>query len=75
MATLDDTLERVGQSQIVSKLDLAKGFYQIPVAEADVEETAFITPFGICRQLHAIRLAKCTGSFSMLNGGGIRSYF
>ena len=30
----------------MSKLDLAKGFYQIPVAEEDVEITAFITPFG-----------------------------
>ena len=46
MTTLVEILERVGQSQIVSKLDLAKGFYQIPVAEADVEKTTFITPFG-----------------------------
>ena len=46
IATLDEILERMGQSQIVSKLDLAKGFYQIPVAEADVEKTAFITPLG-----------------------------
>ena len=46
MATLDEIPERVGQSQIVSKIDLAKGFYRIPVAEADVEKKAFISPFG-----------------------------
>jgi RNase H-like domain found in reverse transcriptase/Reverse transcriptase (RNA-dependent DNA polymerase)/Integrase zinc binding domain/Integrase core domain len=30
-----------------SKLDLRKGYYQIPVAAEDVEKTAVITPFGL----------------------------
>ena len=63
MATLDEILERMGQSQIVSKLDLAKGFYQIQVAEEDVEITAFITPFGKF-SFNRIWLAKCTDSFA-----------
>ena len=46
MATLDEILERVGNSSTISKLDLSKGFYQIGVEPEDREKTAFITPFG-----------------------------
>ena len=46
MVTLEEILERVGNSSVVSKLDLCKGFYQIEVEEASMEKTAFITPFG-----------------------------
>ena len=46
MSTLEEILERVGGSRAVSKLDLAKGFYQIEVEEESIEKTAFITPFG-----------------------------
>ena len=46
MSTLDEILERVGPSRCLSKLDLSKGFYQIPVEEGSIDKTAFITPFG-----------------------------
>ena len=46
MATLEEILERVGGSMIVSKIDLAKGFYQIQVEEESIPKTAFLTPFG-----------------------------
>ena len=46
MVTLDEILERVGGSMIMSKLDLAKGFYQVEVEPQDREKTAFICPFG-----------------------------
>ena len=46
MITLDEILERVGSSSCLSKLDLAKGFYQIGIAEEDKAKTAFVTPFG-----------------------------
>ena len=36
----------VGGSKAISKLDLAKGFYQIEVDPGSVDKTAFITPFG-----------------------------
>ena len=46
MVTLDEILEKVGNSKCLSKLDLSKGFYQIGIEEGSREKTAFITPFG-----------------------------
>ena len=46
MPTLEEILERVGSCHVLSKLDLAKGYYQVKVAAGSREKTAFISPFG-----------------------------
>ena len=46
MTTMEEILERVGESKVMSKLDLAKGFYQVVVEPQSQEKTAFISPFG-----------------------------
>ena len=46
MVTLEEILERVGSSKVMSKLDLAKGFYQVEVDAQSREKTAFVCPFG-----------------------------
>ena len=46
LSTLEEILEKVGSSCVVSKIDLAKGFYQIPLDDKSVDKTAFITPYG-----------------------------
>ena len=46
MATMDEILERVGSSKIISKIDLAKGFYQVEVEPLSQEKTAFVSPYG-----------------------------
>ena len=51
MPTLDKILERVGQSKVLSKIDLAKGYYQVRVAAGSQEKTEI----SVCP--HAIRPA------------------
>jgi len=44
---IEDLLDRVGQSRFLTKLDLSKGFYQIPLEDSSMKYTAFCTPFGL----------------------------
>ena len=46
MTTMDEIVERIGASKVMSKLDLAKGFYQVEVDPKSRKKTAFISPFG-----------------------------
>ena len=46
MSTMDEILDRVGGSEVVSKIDLAKGFYQVEVEPLSQEKTAFVSPYG-----------------------------
>ena len=47
MPRIDDILDNIGQAQYITTLDLAKGYWQVPVAPADVEKTAFSSPLGL----------------------------
>ncbi len=49
--SLDEMMELVGSGQVISKVDLAKGFHQVAVKEEDQDKTAFICPFGKFRYL------------------------
>ena len=42
MPRVEEVLEGVGQASFISKLDLTKGYYQIPVKESDIAKTCFI---------------------------------
>jgi hypothetical protein len=44
---IQDLSVRLHGCRVFSKLDLRKGYYQIPVRPADVPKTAVITPFGL----------------------------
>ena len=45
--TLQDFTCELQGKKFFSKVDLMKGYHQIPVAEPDVKKTAVITPFGL----------------------------
>jgi Reverse transcriptase (RNA-dependent DNA polymerase) len=47
LPNMADLSARLDGCVIFLKLDLQKGYYQVPVAAADVAKTAIITPFGL----------------------------
>ena len=46
MTTAEDLFRRLGGIKYLSKIDLIKGYWQIPVAPEDVYKTAFVSPDG-----------------------------
>jgi len=42
MPRVEEVLESVGKARFISKMDLAKGYYQIRVKEQDIAKTAFV---------------------------------
>ena len=44
---IDDCIDKIGQSKFVSKFDLLKGFWQVPLTEKAKETSAFVTPDGL----------------------------
>ena len=44
---IDDCIDRVGSARYVSKFDLLKGYWQIPLTERAKEVSAFVTPMGL----------------------------
>ena len=49
MLRVEEVLEHIGQGRFITTLDLAKGYWQIPMAKDSREITAFstVTPFGL----------------------------
>ena len=43
---IDTLISRIGTCCILSKIDLTRGFYQIPLAQSSRKFTAFVCPFG-----------------------------
>ena len=44
---IEDILDRVGTAKLITTLDLARGFWQVPVADEDRHKTTSISPFGL----------------------------
>ena len=44
---IGDLTARLNGCTVFSKLDLRKGYHQVPVRHADIKKTAIITPFGL----------------------------
>ena len=47
MPRIDEMLDNIGRSKYLTTLDLAKGYWQIPMEETDKEKTAFTSPLGL----------------------------
>ena len=46
MPCIEDLLNQVSNAVWLSKIDLNKGFYQVPLGRASQEKTVFCTPWG-----------------------------
>lgn len=44
---VNELIERLGDAQYISTLDLTKGYWQVPLREADQKKTSFSTPEGL----------------------------
>ena len=44
---MDDCIDKIGNSKYITKFDLLKGFWQIPLTERAKEVSAFVTPDGL----------------------------
>ena len=44
MPQIDEMLDAVGEAQYINTLDLAKGYWQVPLEDTDREKTAFTSP-------------------------------
>lgn len=44
---MEDCIDRVGSAKFVSKFDLLKGYWQVPLSARAREISAFVTPFGL----------------------------
>ena len=45
MPSIDEIIDCLGHALYLSKLDLAKGFHQVPIKLEDQPKTAFVTPW------------------------------
>ena len=43
---VEDLLDRVGQAKFLTKLDMTRGYWQVPLDEESIPISAFVTPFG-----------------------------
>ena len=44
---IDDCIDKVGKAKYVTRIDLLKGFYQVPLTDCAKELLAFVTPSGL----------------------------
>lgn len=47
MPRIDQMLDQIGNANYITTLDLAKGYWQVPMADEDQEKTAFSHPMGL----------------------------
>ena len=47
MPRIDNLIDRLGKAKYITTIDLMRGYWQVPVAEASRSKTAFMTPLGL----------------------------
>ena len=63
MPLIEEILEMLASAKFISKIDLTKGFHQIPIRPDDCPKTAFCTPWG--------KFEFCYMPFGLRNGPAV----
>ena len=64
---IDDRIDRVGYSRYVSKLDLSKGYWQVPLTEKAKQVSAFVAPNGLYQyRVMPFDMKNATATFQRL---------
>jgi cleavage and polyadenylation specificity factor subunit 1 len=75
LPNMQDLSSFLHDAKIFSKIDLTKGYYQVPMDEADIPKTAIITPFGLFEFLFMpFGLANAAQTFQRLMDSLFRSF-
>ena len=64
---VEDLLDRVGKSKYLTKLDMTRGYWQVPLDEESIPVSAFVTPSGhFQRRYMPFGLRNAPATFSRL---------
>ena len=63
MPLIEEILDLLATAKFISKVDLNKGFHQIPISKSDMHKTAFCTPWG--------KFQFCMMPFGLRNGPAV----
>jgi len=67
MPRVDDLIDRVGKAKFLTKVDMTRGYWQVPLDDDSVPISAFVTPFGHFQWRYmAFGLRNAPATFSRL---------
>ena len=64
---MDDCIDKIGQAKYVTKLDLMKGYWQVPLTKRGCEISGFVTPDGLyCYKVMPFGMKNSGATFQRL---------
>jgi hypothetical protein len=70
---IDDLIDKIGKAKYMTKIDLSRGYWQVPTEESSIPLSGFVTPFGHFQWKYmAFGLRNAPGTFSRLMSSVLR---